>query len=103
MSLMFPNNLLNEFLYQHNFVESDKCPNCEESAQTVKHVLFECCAVPDHYRELAYSTLCEYIGPDSMEAPGATAVLMGSRNQNFLQTCKLIVESQSLRTSIELS
>ena len=103
MSLMYPNNLLNYFLCRQNIVESDKCPNCDEDVQTVSHLLFTCSAVPEHYREQAYSTLRDYIGLENAEFLGPTAVLMGSRNKQFIQTCKDIVESQVLRTEIELS
>ena len=88
--------------YQRNFANSDVCPNCDEDIQDAHHILFSCSAVSEHHREEAYSALCEQIGQDHAVVPSATAVLMGSRNKQFIKTCRDIVESQSLRTSIEL-
>ena len=102
MSLMYKQNLLNEFLYQRNLVNSDVCPNCDEDIQDAHHILFSCSAVSEHHREEVYSELCKQTGQDHADVPSATAVLMGSRNKQFIKTCRDIVESQSLRTSIEL-
>ena len=102
MSLMYKNNLLNEFLFNQNIVESNLCPNCEEEAQTADHLLFRCSSVPEQYREQAYASLREYTGVDNPEAAGPGALIMASRYPQFIQASIDIVESQSLRTSIEL-
>ena len=75
MSLMYKNNLLNEFLFNQNIVESNLCPNCEEEAQTADHLLFRCSSVPEQYREQAYASLCEYTGVDNSEAAGPGALI----------------------------
>lgn len=94
--------LLNEFLFNQNIVESNLCPNCEEEAQTADHLLFRCSSVPEQYREQAYASLREYTGVDNPEAAGPGALIMASRYPQFIQASIDIVESQSLRTSIEL-
>ena len=102
MSLMYENNLLNEFLYKRNLTNSDKCPNCDNGVHTAHHILFECNNIPEEQRELAFSYLAESIGHDQAAIQSPTTILMGSRCLEFIRVCKDIVDSMDMRDTIEL-
>ena len=102
MSLMYENNLLNEFLYKRNLTNSDKCPNCDNGVHTAHHILFECNNIPEEQRELAFSHLAESIGHDQAAIQSPTTILMGSRCLEFIRLCKDIVDSMDMRDTIEL-
>ena len=45
MSFMYKNNLLNNFLWQQDKVESPLCHKCKAAEVTPEHALFECMAI----------------------------------------------------------
>ena len=64
MSLMYPQNLMNSFLYRHTHsVESPLCQKCGREEETPYHVIWEC---SDHQEENRTNAVVEAV--ESIEA-----------------------------------
>ena len=106
MSLMYPNNLLNNFLHR---VNNEKFPSplcsCGEEIQTAKHVLFHCCLVEDTLKAEAYNLLVDIAGEECAMVDCNIALLNASRNKKFLELINQIicVQKNILHTNIELN
>ena len=105
MSFMYPNNLLNSFLYRFN---KQKFPSplcsCGEEIQTTKHVLFQCPAVEDTLKDEAYNLMVQILGETEAAIDSSVTLLNASRNKQFMDKIHNIIICQidNLHTSIEL-
>ena len=102
---MYPNNLLNGFLYGLN---NEKFPSplckCGEEIQTVKHILFQCNLVEDTLKAEAYNLLVQTVGEAEAAMDSTVTLLNASRDEKFMDKLIQIIQSQleNLHTSIEI-
>ena len=105
MSIMYPNNLLNNFLHR---VNSEKFPSplcsCGEDIQTAQHVMFRCNLVEDTLKAEAHNLLVQAVGEHEAEIDCSIPLLNASRNKRFMEITNQIINSQvnNLNIKIEL-
>ena len=104
MSMLYPNNILNSFLYR---IDRDKFPtplcSCDEEEQTAHHVLFRCkLGDPDIRKEL-FNMLQQTVGEETASIESSTVLLKASiANQHFfIKKCEA-KQLFYLRTSVQL-
>ena len=105
MSLLYENNLLNDFLHRINPVDfaSPIC-RCETDRETAHHILFHCPFVDADIRKDALNKFKEICG-DSAYCNSYISLLNASRNREFMAKIAQILGHQignNLRTSIIL-
>ena len=105
MSLLYENNLLNDFLHRINPVDfaSPMC-RCETDRETAHHILFHCPFVDADIRKDALNKFKEICG-DSAYCNSYISLLNASRNREFMAKIAQILGHQignNLRTSIIL-
>ena len=99
MSLFYPQNLFNSFVYRHSYSEeSPLCPRCRLKEQTAHHVICEC---NDHSEEIRRKMI-ELIGEDEVLKDDTTTLLNCSRDKTFLQMCLQVLRDGNFRTHIDL-
>ena len=102
MSIMYPQNLLNSFVYRHTYkVESPLCPRCHRHEQTPFHVIYEC---NNHSAEIQ-QLIGEILGDEEAQHADCTTLLNCSRNRRFIEICLKIISEVGgeFRVSIDLS
>ena len=104
MSLLYENNLLNDFLHRINPVDfaSPMC-RCETDRETAHHILFHCPLVDADIRKDALNKFKEICG-DSAYCNSYISLLNASRNREFMAKIAQILGHQirnNLRTSRE--
>ena len=98
MSLMYPQNLMNSFVYRHTYiVESPLCPRCGREEQTPYHVIWEC---NDHHDALQ-GIMRDIIGDEVLQAD-TTTLLNCSRQRRFIEMCLEVIQNGEFRHEIEL-
>ena len=99
MSLMYPQNLMNSFVYRHTYtIESPLCPRCRMDEQTPYHVIFQC---NDHSEEIK-QLMIEILGEEAAHEADSTTILNCSRDPRFIQICLIILQEGEFRTEIDL-
>ena len=102
LSMFYPNNLLNSFLYRRNIpdITSPMC-HCGEEEQTPHHIVLRCKHVSPELRARAVD--CLQTAGDTEE--NSIALLNMSRDKDFMNLLHEIIHSQRdvLRSSIELN
>ena len=98
MSLMYPQNLMNSFVYRHtNSVESPLCQRCGREEQTPHHIIWEC----NNHREEIQQLMTGIIGEESLQ-PDCTTILNCSRHKEFIQLCLEVLRQGDYRHHIDL-
>ena len=99
MSLFYPQNLFNSFVYRHTYCEeSPLCPTCTISEQTAHHVI---CVCNNHSEEIR-QTVRELVGEQELQQEDTTTLLNCSRDKTFLQLCLQTLREGNFRTHITL-
>ena len=97
MSLMYPNNLFNDFLYRHTYqVPSPLCQICSQQEETPYHIIFECSNRANDARLI----LSETLNVKEIIQGDCVTILNGSRNQRFLKLCLEILSEGHYREEI---
>ena len=105
MSILYENNLLNDFLHKINPVDfaSPLC-RCETDRETTHHILFHCPFVEAEIRTNAFNKFKEICG-NSAYCNSYIDLLNASRNKEFMTKVVQIIDCQinnKLRTNIIL-
>ena len=97
MSLMYPNNLFNDFLYRHTYqVPSPLCQICSQQEETPYHIILECSNRANDARLM----LSEILNVQEIIQGDCVTILNGSRNQRFLKLCLEILSEGHYREEI---
>ena len=84
MSLMYPNNLFNDFLYRHTYqIPSPLCQKCLQEEETPYHIILKCSNQAQKARKL----LQEILSDDEISQEDCITILNGSRHENFIKLC----------------
>ena len=102
MSLFYPNNLFNSFLYCVSRVASPRCVECLRDEHTPYHIVMDCPAVDEVYRSAAKEILTDIIGNEEIKQEDTVTLLNGSREAEFILVCLNIIDSVTVLTSIDL-
>ena len=98
MSLMYPQNLMNSFIYRHTYsVESPLCQRCGREEQTPYHIIWEC----NDYRDEMQQLMTGIIEEEVLQAD-CTTLLNCSRNKEFIQLCLQVLRQGDFRHHIDL-
>ena len=98
MSLMYPQNLMNSFVYRHTYcVESPICPQCGLEEQTPFHVVCEC----NQYSEEIRQCIIETLGEEVLQEDTIT-LLNCSRHPRFIELCLQVIREGEFRREIKL-
>ena len=103
MSLMYKNNLMNQFLWNLSRVESPLCHNCRKQSETPEHIIFHCEKINKELRSRVIHHYCkanrieEYHHIDSY-----IGILNASREEGFINGCVEIIQQCNLREEIIL-
>ena len=99
MSLMYPNNLFNDFLWRHTYqIPSPLCQKCQLSEETPYHIILQCATRANEARQMLEKILSE----DEIEQEDCITILNGSRHQNFIKLCLEIISEGNYREEIIL-
>ena len=98
MSMFYPNNLLNNNVYQLTYqIESPLCNKCKETEETAYHILLECSNLSgEAYQILESESNGNIVYQDSI------SLLNASRNKKFLKICLEILGQREHRHQIVL-
>ena len=105
MSMLYPNNLLNNFL--HTF-SSDKFPSsmcsCGSESENPHHVLFRCINVDETLREETYRMLQETVGEEAQMENTIILLKACKINKHFIHKICEIMHQQinNLKTTVDL-
>ena len=106
MSMLYPNNLLNSFLYR---TDKDKFPtplcSCGEEEQTAHHVLFRCKHSDPDIKEEMFYMLKQTVGEEATSIESSAVLLKASiTNQHFFRKVCEATRHQfhHLRTHVQL-
>lgn len=105
LSLLYDNNLLNNFLYRYNSaVFTSPICDCGNEEQTAHHLLFRCELVDTNMRDQAYSEFKLAVGSELAASHSTVAIVNASRHSAFMRSVVDIVKSVKtrLRSHIEL-
>ena len=98
MSLFYPQNLFNSFVYRHTYVtESPLCSKCKLKEETSFHVMYECNNNSAQIRQI----VDKIVGEDTYA--DCNTLLNCSRNEEFLKACLTIIRQENFRKEINLN
>ena len=98
LSLFYPNNLMNSFVYRHTFnAESPLCPRCNHKEQTAYHVIMEC---NSHLQKITPITH-KILGEEAARADHHNTLLNCSRNSEFIKCALKILATGNFRHHID--
>ena len=99
MSLMYPNNLFNDFLWRHTYqVQSPLCQKCHLQEETPYHIIFQC----TNHANTARKMLKKILNDDEILQEDCITILNGSRQENFIKLCLEILSQGTYREEIIL-
>ena len=99
MSLFYPNNLMNSFLYKHTYlVESPLCPQCGVAEETPYHVICECSRNGEEIKEIMRNNISE----GEIRLGDCTTLLNCSRDEKFIKICLQVLSDREFRDSVDL-
>ena len=99
MSLMYPNNLFNDFLWRHTYqVQSPLCQKCNLQEETPYHIIFQC----SNRSNDAKTMLRKILSEDEISQEDSITILNGSRQENFIKLCLEILSVGNYREEIAL-
>ena len=98
MSIFYPNNLMNSFVYRHTYnTESPLCSRCHHEEESAYHVIMQCNNHLQIIRNIVYGT----IGEASAQVEHHNTLLNCSREPQFLKCALEILNDGNYRRSIE--
>ena len=96
MSLFYPNNLMNSFVYRHTYnAESPLCTRCNMEEETPYHVIMECNDKSAEIQNITYSILGEAAAEDH-----CNTLLNCSRESKFINCALEILQERPFRRNI---
>ena len=99
MSLFYPQNLLNSFVYRHTYqTESPLCSRCKEQEETSFHIIYEC----NEYLEEMHAIVGNLIETEVQQAD-CTTLLNCSRDERFIKLCLTVLQQGEYRQGIDLN
>ena len=99
MSTMYPQNLMNSFVYRHTYnAESPLCSLCRREEQTSHHVICVC----NDKREEIKQVMCDLIGEEEVQKEDCTTLLNCSRDRKFIQLCLEVLQDGDFRREIDI-
>ena len=99
MSLLYPQNLMNSFVYRHTYcVESPMCPQCRQEEQTPYHVICEC----NQYSVDIRQCIRETVGEEEARLEDTITLLNCSRQPRFIELCLQVIREGDFRREINL-
>ena len=99
MSLMYPNNLFNDFLWRHTYqVQSPLCQKCHIQEETPYHIILQC----SNKANDAQMMLKKILSDDEILQEDSITILNGSRQENFIKLCLEILSQGAYREEIIL-
>ena len=100
MSLMYPNNLFNDFIYRHTYqAQSPLCQRCNQQEETPYHIVLQCSNRANEARHL----LMEILSEEEIAQEDYITILNGSRHKKFVELCLNILSQGTYRDEIDLS
>ena len=100
MSTMYPQNLMNSFVYRHTYsAESPLCPRCLRKEQTPFHIICEC----NNHREEIQLMIKEILGDEESQQQDSTTLLNCSKSKEFIRTSLTVLSEGEFRQNIELN
>ena len=99
MSLMYPNNLFNDFVWRHTYqIPSPLCQKCHQTEETPYHVILQCSARANQARQM----LSEILSEEEIAQEDCITILNGSRHQKFIKLCLETIAEGNYREEIIL-
>ena len=96
MSLFYPNNLMNSFVYRHTYnAESPLCPRCNLEEETPYHVIIEC---NDKYQEM--QNIAHGILGEAAQEDHCNTLINCSRESKFIKCALEILKERPFRRNI---
>ena len=100
MSLLYPNNLFNSFIYQHTYlIESPLCRRCHQLEETPYHIILQCSERSAEARMF----LGQVISEEELQMEDTITLLNGSRHPPFVKICLQILQQETYRVTVNLS
>ena len=100
MSLMYPNNLFNDFIWRHTYlIPSPLCQNCQQDEETPYHIILQCTDRAIQARKM----LEEVLSTKEVQQEDCITILNGSRHKKFMQLCLEILSEGNYRDEIILN
>ena len=98
MSLFYPQNLFNSFVYRHTYqTESPLCSRCTSKEETPFHIVYEC----NNNKEKICSIVDKIVGDIHYE--DCNTLLNCSRNEEFIHCCLNVLKQGNFRREIILT
>ena len=98
MSLFYPQNLFNSFVYRHTYqTESPLCSRCTSKEETPFHIVYEC----NNNKEKICSIVDKIVGDIHYE--DCNTLLNCSRNEEFIHCCLNVLKQANFRREIILT
>ena len=99
MGMMYPQNLMNSFVYKKTYcTESPLCPRCLTAEQTPYHVLTVC----NEFHHAINDLMMQLLGEEEASCEDCVTILNCSRSPKFIQYCLDVIKNGRFRNSIEL-
>ena len=99
MSLMYPNNLFNDFVWRHTYqVQSPLCQKCHTQEETPYHIILQC----SNRTTEARNYLQEIMTEEEVSQENSITILNGSRHRKFIKLCLEILTQGTYREEIIL-
>ena len=99
MSLMYPNNLFNDFIWRHtHLIASPLCQKCKQVEETPYHIILQCSNQANQARKM----LEEILSTEEIDQEDYITILNGSRHQKFVKLCLEILSEGTYRDEIIL-
>ena len=103
MSLMYKNNLMNNFLWSIGRAESPLCHKCKEGIETPEHLILKCRNVNQELQ----ATICRFY-QKANESEGHIfidpyiGIINASREEGFIKACVELIQTCKLKENIIL-
>ena len=98
MSLFYPNNLMNSFVYRHTYnTESPLCPKCEENEEAPYHVIMEC----NNKLHIMLPLVEKLIGQEAAYIDHCNTLINCSRDPDFIKYSIEILKEREFRRKID--
>ena len=98
MSLFYPNNLMNSFVYRYTYnTESPLCLRCHQNEETAYHIIMEC----NELIPVIHQTVFNIIGENAASIRHPNTLLNCSRDPRFIKCALEILNAGNFRRKIE--
>jgi hypothetical protein len=99
MSLMYPNNLFNDYIYRHTYqAPSPLCQQFQQEEETPYHIILQC----SNQANTARCLLSEIMSEEEIAQGDYITILNGSRHENFVKLCLEILSRGDYRDHIDI-